>query len=164
MEGIQVTDNYYSPSTLLALVQVMNHNVNSWEAGAYYINYRVTDPSGNTSSLVARPVFVGFPPDCRNTVNSWNLATNTKEFSLDEAVSVFPNPTSGKLNISYKLNNAQPVSIEVFNATGVRVASVDAVAGIGSSAVDLSELSEGIYLVRLTNNGLTTTRKVVVKH
>jgi hypothetical protein len=30
--------------------------------------------------------------------------------------------------------------------------------------VDLSGMSEGIYLVRITNNGQTATRKVVVKH
>jgi hypothetical protein len=87
------------------------------------------------------------------------------EFNLDAAVNVFPNPTNGKLNISYKLNNANPVSIEVYNATGVKVAEVrDAATGIGTSTVDLAGVSEGIYLVRLSNNGQTTTQKVVVKH
>jgi hypothetical protein len=65
--------------------------------------------------------------------------------------------------VSYHLNNTQPVKIEVFNATGLRVASVDATAGVGSTALDLSELSQGIYLVRISNNGLTATRKVMVK-
>jgi len=165
MDGLQITDNYYSPATLLPAVVLINHNINSWEAGVYYANYRVTDPSGNTSAVVSRPVFVGYPPNCQNTLNSWNLATGVNEFNLDAAVNVFPNPTNGKLSISYKLNNANPVSIEVYNATGVKVAEVgNAATGMATSTVDLSGASEGIYLVRLSNNGQTTTQKVVVKH
>jgi hypothetical protein len=164
MDGLQITDNYYSPSTLLGLVQIMNQNVNSWEAGVYYINYRVTDPSNNTSEVVSRPVFVGYPPNCQNTVNSWNLATSVNNFNLDEAISVYPNPSGGKVYIRYQLNNAKPVQMEVFNATGVRVAMTDGTAVSGTGMVDLSGMSEGIYLVRITNNGQTATRKVVVKH
>jgi len=165
LDGLQITDNYYAPANLLPLVVVINHNINSWEAGVYYVNYRVTDPSGNTSAVVSRPVFVGYPPNCQNTLNSWNLATGVNEFNLDAAVSVFPNPTSGKLSISYKLNNANPVSIEVYNTNGAKVAEVqNAATGMGTSTVDLASMSEGIYLVRLSNNGQTTTQKVVVKH
>jgi hypothetical protein len=142
----------------------MNQNVNSWEAGVYYINYRVTDPSNNTSEVVSRPVFVGYPPNCQNTVNSWNLATSVNNFNLDEAISVYPNPSGGKVYIRYQLNNAKPVQMEVFNATGVRVAMTDGTAVSGTGMVDLSGMSEGIYLVRITNNGQTATRKVVVKH
>ena len=164
MEGLQITDNYYSPGTLLSLVQVMNHNVNSWEAGVYYINYRVTDPSNNTSAVVTRPVFVGYPPNCQNSLNAWNLATSVASFNLDEAISVYPNPSNGKVFVRYQLNNANPVQIEVFNATGVRVAMVNGSAASGTGMVDLGGMSEGIYLVRITNNGQSATRKVVVKH
>ena len=142
----------------------MNHNVNSWEAGVYYINYRVTDPSNNTSDVVSRPVFVGYPPNCQNSVNTWNLATSVNGFNLDKAISVYPNPSSGKVFIRYQLNNAKPVQLEVFNATGVRVAALDGAAVSGTGMADLSNMSEGIYLVRITNDGQTATRKVVVKH
>jgi hypothetical protein len=164
MDGLQITDNYYSPGTLLGLVQILNQNVNSWEAGVYYINYRVTDPSNNTSDVVSRPVFVGYPPLCQNSVSAWNLATSVNNFNLDEAISVYPNPSNGKVYIRYQLNNAKPVQMEVFNATGMRVAMVDGAAVSGTGMVDLSGMSEGIYLVRITNNGQTATRKVVVKH
>jgi hypothetical protein len=164
MEGLQITDNYYSPATLLNLVQLMNHNVNSWEAGVYYVNYRVTDPSGNTSKVVTRPVYVGYPPNCQNSLNAWNLATSVTGFNLDKAISVYPNPSSGKVHVRYQLNNADPVLIEVFNATGVRVAMVSSTAASGAELVDLSGMSEGIYLMRVTNNDQSATRKVVVKH
>jgi len=109
-------------------------------------------------------VFVGYPPNCQNTVNSWNLATSVANFNLDEAVTVYPNPSSGKVYVRYQLDNANPVQIEVFNATGVRVAMTDGTAVSGNSMVDLGGMSEGIYLVRITNNGQTATRKVVVKN
>jgi len=109
-------------------------------------------------------VFVGYPPNCQNTVNSWNLATSVANFNLDEAVTVYPNPSSGKVYVRYQLDNANPVQIEVFNATGVRVAMTDGTAVSGNSMVDLGGMSEGIYLVLITNNGQTATRKVVVKN
>jgi hypothetical protein len=164
LEGIQLTDNYYSPSTLLSLVQVMNHNINSWETGVYYINYRVTDPSGNTSKVVTRPVYVGYPPNCQNSLNSWNLATSVASFNLDEAINVYPNPSNGMVNVRYQLNNANPVQVEVYNAAGTRVAMANGTAVSGTVKVDLGSMSEGIYLVRVTNNDQTATRKVVVRH
>ena len=62
MSDVSVEDNYYGSSELLPLIQVIGHNVNIWRAGVYYINYQVTDPSGNKSQVVLRPVMVQYPP------------------------------------------------------------------------------------------------------
>lgn len=159
MSGIIITDNYYSPATLLPLVKVLNHNVNIWEAGVYYINYELTDPSGNKALLVTRNVFVQFPPNCQNTF------TGVETIKLEDAVTLYPNPTNGIVNIGYTLTNNAPLNVEVYNAVGVKVAEVTGLnGGFGTSKIDLSNYGSGTYMIRLTNNGESVTRRVVVTH
>jgi hypothetical protein len=159
MSGLVISDNYYSPATLAPLVSVLNHNINIWEAGVYYINYTLTDPSGNKAMMVTRPVFVNYPPNCQNTYLS------TANISLDEAVSVFPNPTSGKVTLSYMLQNSKPVSVEVFNVSGSKVASFNNLkSGLGHTEINLAQFGNGVYMIRLSNDGQTTTKRVVVRN
>ena len=159
MSGLVLSDNYYSPATLTPRVTVLNHNVNIWEAGVYYINYKLSDPSNNEAMMVTRPVFVNYPPNCQNTYLS------TSSLTLDEAVNVFPNPTSGVVKLSYALTNAEPVMVEVYNIQGAKVATVSNLkAGLGYTEIDLGKFGSGIYQIRLTNNGQTTSKKVVVQN
>ncbi|MBM3399026.1 MAG: DUF5011 domain-containing protein [Bacteroidetes bacterium] len=159
MSGLVISDNYYSPATLTPLVSVLNHNINIWEAGVYYINYTLTDPSGNKAMMVTRPVFVNYPPNCQNTYLS------TANIDLDEAVSVFPNPTSGKVTLSYMIQNSKPVSVEVFNVSGSKVASFNNLkSGLGHAEINMSQFGNGVYMIRLSNDGQTTTKRVVVRN
>jgi hypothetical protein len=155
--GLIITDNYYSPSTLLPLVKVLNHNVNIWEAGVYYVNYELSDPSGNKALLVSRPVFVQYAPNCQNTF------TGVENIKLEDAITVFPNPTTGIVTIGYTVTNSAPLSVDVFNAVGVKVTSVDGInGGFGTKQIDLSSYGSGTYMIRMTNNGETVTRRVIV--
>lgn len=159
MSGLVISDNYYSPSTLFPLVQVLNHNVNIFEAGVYYINYMLSDPSGNKAAMVTRPVFVNYPPNCQNTYLS------TSSLSLSESVNVFPNPTSGKVKVSYALVNNEVVNIAVTDMTGRVVTKASNLkGGLGFTEIDLGSFGSGIYNVTITNNGQTTTKKVVVQN
>ncbi|MSP57346.1 MAG: DUF5011 domain-containing protein [Flavobacteriaceae bacterium] len=159
MSGLIVRDNYYSAIDLTPLVKVLGHNVNIMEAGVYYINYTLTDPSGNEAITVSRPVFVAYPPNCFNTY------MGTETMKLENAVSVHPNPTSGIITIGYNLSNNKPLNVIVTNTFGSVVAKLDNLqGGFGATPIDLSNVSEGIYFVNMTNNGETVTKRVVVKH
>lgn len=159
MSGLIVRDNYYSSGDLMPLVKVLGHNVNVMEAGVYYINYSLVDPSGNEAAAVSRPVYVSYPPNCFNTY------MGTENMKLQDAVSVHPNPTTGLLTVGYNLTNNQSLNVVVTNAFGAVVSKLDNLqGGFGNTQIDLSNVSEGIYFVNLTNNGETVTKRVVVKH
>jgi PKD repeat protein len=159
MSGLIVRDNYYSSGDLMPLVKVLGHNVNVMEAGVYYINYSLVDPSGNEATAVSRPVYVSYPPNCFNTY------MGTENMKLQDAVSVHPNPTTGLLTVGYNLTNNQSLNVVVTNAFGAVVSKLDNLqGGFGNTQIDLSNVSEGIYFVNLTNNGETVTKRVVVKH
>lgn len=155
--GLVIRDNYYAPADLMPLVKVLNHNVNVWEAGVYYVNYELTDPSGNQAQLVTRPVFVQYAPNCQNTY------TGIENIKLEDAVSVYPNPTRGEVTIGYTLGNNEPLNIEVTNAVGAVVARLNNVkGGFGTQKLDLTSVGSGTYFIRLTNNGESITRQIVV--
>jgi len=148
LSGLIVRDNYYSSGDLMPLVKVLGHNVNVMEAGVYYINYSLVDPSGNEATAVSRPVYVSYPPNCFNTY------MGTENVKLQDAVSVHPNPTTGLLTVGYNLTNNQPLNVVVTNAFGAVVSKLDNLqGGFGNTQIDLSNVSEGIYFVNLTNNG-----------
>ena len=159
LSGLILEDNYYGPAILAPLVEIVDHNINVWEAGVYYINYRVTDPSGNKSRLTPGTVYVAYPPNCQNTFLS------TGELSLAERVTIFPNPAeNSKFNVSYNVANADDVAITVRDMTGRTVYNtVVSNGGLGKVNVDLTGMSSGIYNVTVRNAGAVANKQVVLK-
>jgi hypothetical protein len=78
---------------------------------------------------------------------------------------LLPNPLSGGfVNLSYSLAHAGPVSVGVYDAAGRCVLTRTVVVRTsGSSLLDLRSLATGVYLVRLSSDGCSTTRKLVVE-
>ncbi|MEY4042349.1 MAG: hypothetical protein RL233_1880 [Bacteroidota bacterium] len=120
-------------------MKILSHNVNIWQAGVYYINYQVTDPSGNKSQVVLRPVMVQYPPDCENSF------LGKKDLTLSEQVMVYPNPTSGIVKVDFAVNNMNPMSIVVTNLT-----------------LDLGKYGQGAYMIHIANQNEVTTKKIIV--
>lgn len=89
----------------------------------------------------------------------WSFTTSST-LSIDdntfEAFSVYPNPTSDVLNIkaSQDIDN-----VTVFNLLGQNVASFTK-NEIVNSSINLSELSKGLYLVKITSGDKTKTLRV----
>jgi hypothetical protein len=85
------------------------------------------------------------------------LPVGIKTISANDAISIFPNPTSGILNLNAVDANS---SLEVINIIGEKVYSNTLVKG--NNTVDLSGLANGAYFVKLNSNNTITTKKVVL--
>jgi len=90
----------------------------------------------------------------------WSFTTDAtlgiEDNNILETFSVYPNPTSGVLNIQ----SSQDVdNVTVFNLLGQNVASF-AKNEIVNSSINLSELSKGLYLVKITSGDKTQTLRV----
>ncbi|NRD21669.1 T9SS type A sorting domain-containing protein [Winogradskyella litoriviva] len=91
----------------------------------------------------------------------WSFTTDAAlgvedNFDSIKTFSVYPNPTSGTLNIK----SAQDVdNITVFNLLGQNVASFSK-NEITNSSIDMSNLSKGLYLVKITSGDKTETLRV----
>ena len=68
-----------------------------------------------------------------------------------EVVAVYPNPVKDRLTVNAE--NLQ--SVEVYNLVGQLVMTST------SSVIDMNDLNEGIYFVRVMAEGKTVTKRVV---
>lgn len=83
---------------------------------------------------------------------------STKTFDAISGLKMFPNPLSGNiLNITSDANAAKTVAI--YDVLGKQV--VNTVATNGN--VNVSGLTSGVYIVKITEEGKTATRKLVVR-
>lgn len=158
MWDLTTTDNYYGPDQLLPRVEIIQQNVNPWESGNYFITYRVTDPSGNTSAPLTRQVIYTYWPRCYNSTVSID-----QQKAADETVSVYPNPSSGLVNIDLKGVMAENVNIEVYNQVGQLVYSATYNESKGLFEIDLRDQASGVYTIKLISDGQVISKRVVIQ-
>jgi len=85
--------------------------------------------------------------------------------SLDEAlqnVSLFPNPTRGQFNLA-RMDAASEVEVSVLDLQGKVLHVAKWSAGAESLGIDLSDVANGVYMVRLTSEEGSRTMRVSVQ-
>jgi hypothetical protein len=80
-------------------------------------------------------------------------------------VELYPNPSTGVVNLTWQQTQNEDVQIEVLDITG-RVLFQNNVAKSAASktTIDLSAFPSGIYLVKLTSEGVQKTERVQILH
>ncbi len=73
-----------------------------------------------------------------------------------ESVSIYPNPTQGKLNIS----NAENANIEIYDILGKMIFSMDNIAM--NQQIDVAKLQTGTYFVKIAKDNNVTTKRFLV--
>ncbi len=83
---------------------------------------------------------------------------------IDE-VGIYPNPTSGELNIDFVAKQTTNVDVEIVNLTGsvLRTEKYGHVSGQQHFTMDVSDLAAGVYLMRFTTDNAKFVRKITVK-
>jgi hypothetical protein len=79
--------------------------------------------------------------------------------SFENLISIYPNPTNNKINITNLPNN---VNISIYNILGEIVKSIH----IESNATEINvqDLVEGSYILKIENNQETIVKKIVIQH
>jgi hypothetical protein len=88
--------------------------------------------------------------------------TGINDTKADAELSVYPNPSNGTLFINTTMQQAQNISLQVTDVTGAvvkQLANGALFSGNQTLAVNMNDLSNGMYMVRLTTAGGTTTKK-----
>ncbi len=81
---------------------------------------------------------------------------------IEFPVSVFPNPTDGILNISSDAFENAAVGIKIYSLLGEVVYSNMALNVTSQIAIDLSLLSEGMYLMQINSERVSFTQKIMI--
>lgn len=95
------------------------------------------------------------------------IVSDTKEEWQYKGVELrhFPNPVKEKLTITYDLPVSMPISVQLFDLLGRKIATLDEgqkVAGSQTISYDVSQLEEGIYHYSLIHKDFVMTRRVMV--
>jgi hypothetical protein len=91
---------------------------------------------------------------------SFSQSNETKkpDYGTIEGLTIYPNPVSnGKLYISSTKNLSK--SIQIFDVLGKKIYDT----GLFGNVLDISILNTGVYVIKITENNITVTRKLVVK-
>jgi hypothetical protein len=91
------------------------------------------------------------------------VATNDAQF--DKALEIFPNPTSGQLNVNFNFDTQlAKVDLRVTNLLGQTIATQEIRnATSGNTTFDLSAMPAGIYLIHITDGAKFSTKRIVLE-
>lgn len=153
------------------------------EGGFYVAWYHLNDSTAladETSGPISRRTFeiLGgtWASHRSNTVqDSWirvhtDVSEVTRGVGIEEDLNglsrfdVFPNPSSGQLNVDVELERSAPVQLAIYNLQGSKVYLQNMPAtGQFKEQLDLSHLPAGMYVVQVSTPNSRTTKKVVIK-
>jgi hypothetical protein len=91
---------------------------------------------------------------------------NVSKLSGASELNLFPNPANDKLTLSFFNSETTNVTFEIFDMIGkvIDTKAINAEEGFNSTDFELSSFNNGIYFVKMTENGETTVKKFIVKH
>jgi hypothetical protein len=101
-----------------------------------------------------------------DAVNFTSTITGINELTKSILFNVYPNPTNGETNVSFRLNNASSVQVTVVDMLGRNVVKpVQNTYEAGAHAIAVNKdgsLPKGVYFVTLSLNGAKMSAKLVV--
>lgn len=90
-----------------------------------------------------------------NTTPTFTLGAAS--FSQIDGLKMYPNPTKNNLFIETALNG--DINVSIVNMLGKEVVNTKAV----NNTVNVSNLTSGIYIVKITEEGKTSTKKLIIE-
>jgi hypothetical protein len=119
-----------------------------------YIGQLVPSGSRNLAVLVAD--FAGTPQVTARSIADTNLST--RGFDAIEGLTMYPNPLKGNTLYLTSTANAE-MSVQIFDIVGKEVTNTNVI----NNTVNVSGLNAGVYIVKITEEGKTATRKLVIQ-
>ena len=149
-----------SASDIASFTTVATYDENDFSGSADGVTLLASDlKTVDLAAYDGQQIYVAFVLE-QNDDDNWFVddvsvsgTLSVQEFDASQ-ISMFPNPTNGLLTVSSKTTLSK---IEIFNILGKRVKMVE-----NSNDINLSELSAGAYIARITAvDGKTINKKII---
>ncbi|WP_394759306.1 T9SS type A sorting domain-containing protein [Flavobacterium sp.] len=82
---------------------------------------------------------------------------SVNKFNNISGLSIYPNPAKNTLNITS--DSFETKTVAIYNVLGAQVLS----ANVTNAPINIASLSKGVYVVKVTEEGKTATRKLVIE-
>jgi hypothetical protein len=119
----------------------------------------VTGPS-TTFSLSSD--WDSYSSDTCSNLGSRTSSTDVKESTatdLDsDAISLYPNPSTGNFTISYNNSNI-PYTVEIFSLVGQVIFEKK---NISETSVQITNIPKGVYVIKITNDSKSISKKMII--
>ncbi|CAN5399492.1 hypothetical protein BH09BAC5_BH09BAC5_01860 [soil metagenome] len=144
----------------ITLTSINLANAYSWSTGDTTMSITVGAPGIYS---VTTTDFLGCESTTSDTIVS-SACTGVMENDFENALSVYPNPTSGKIYFSWKASGTEMLNVHLYNSLGAEILRVDKmkVNSITENELDLSNVVAGIYFLVIENGPTRITRKIIV--
>lgn len=97
-------------------------------------------------------------------INLQNM-TDVQSELLHSEVNLFPNPSSGKVNLYVNMFSRSDLTITVMNAVGQVVSTMTESGSIGGNyELDLTSEPNGVYFIEVQTGTEVVTRRIVISH
>ncbi|MBU2950952.1 T9SS type A sorting domain-containing protein [Tamlana agarivorans] len=147
---VEVLDNNDQVVFTQTITTTPNPSVTVNAGGVVGSKVRILQNKTNTALALAEVEVYG---------TAYTLSAN-EAFSEANAVFImYPNPTSDLLNI--KLGTTESVAYQIFSTTGKELLS--GTFANGTAAIDLSTLTNGLYLIKVSGVSISQVKKIVKK-
>ncbi len=101
--------------------------------------------------------------------HSFNIAascddiTSVNEENFSKTFTIFPNPSSGLLNIETTFSKKENISISLYNVIGTRLINIEQgpVVGTYNQQLNIESLPSSVYFLSIQTDNTTAIRKVV---
>ncbi|MBP7508280.1 MAG: CotH kinase family protein [Prolixibacteraceae bacterium] len=147
--------------------EIMNfqfYDVEPWPVAADGEGYSITTPlrypSGNPNNFdywVSSALINGSPFSDDHSIVDVKEEINVS----NTGISLFPNPSAGKLNLKYNCNSKE-INVEIYTQTGEMIRSIIC---RDNSVIDLYSINAkpGLLLFRIMTEGKTETKKILFR-
>lgn len=75
---------------------------------------------------------------------------------------IYPNPASGILHVTLNNNNYTIEQLEIYDLTGKKIDFPDTKVNSNKTTIDVSNMSKGIYLLKVKTKNIVLTKKVSI--
>ncbi len=151
---------------------VQTFSVPSVEAA---ISYKWSVPHGSVIQSGAGTTIITVLMGCDDGLVKVNALNNcstsfarTLEVEVDHCggdITVFPNPTSGMVNITFKAKESETYTISIKDVISGKVvfSTTSAIAGDNKLSADLTSLPKGIYFVHLKSQSVNSYQRIKIE-
>jgi len=165
---VYATGNFLKSGTD-SVLHIARWNGSSWERvwnglGIPGINFTGYCLTPNDSSLYVGGYFtVAGTQAAIDIARIYVVPVGIEELSADNSASVYPNPSDGNVTFQWKKDNLKRLLIEIYSVDGKLVATKTEKNLLEkSTTVNLTNLPEGFYLMKITADNVVSEGKLII--
>lgn len=161
-ELVQINSSTFTTADGIIVYAVnTNYNLNDGSDIAFRTMFAESDyigqvvPTGAANRAVLVAEFNGTPQVVARNIA--DVVLSSASFSQIDGLKMYPNPTKNNLFIETALNS--DINVSIVNMLGKEVVNTKVV----NNTVNVSNLTSGIYIVKITEEGKTSTKKLIIE-